>query len=118
MGPGRAGPGRDAWQPARGVLGTGPRRKPAQQYGGAIATRQRALAYLHPAPHLLALAPGRGAGLLGCAPAFGGSVTWKPRACSSTGGVMGQNCPVLSRLLGAGPQWLPKSFGSFQPRNF
>lgn len=68
-----AGLGRDAWQPARGVLGTGPRRKPAQWQRRRHGNTAQSTGLLTPRPRPTSSPlQGGGAGLLrsACAPAF------------------------------------------------
>lgn len=77
----QAGLGRDAWQRARGVLGTGPRRKSEQQrrrrHGNAA---QRWPTYTRPRPSSLLQGGVRGS--CGLRPSLRGSVPWETRASS------------------------------------
>lgn len=66
---GLAGLGRDAWQLARGVLGTGPRRKPAQQRRRRHSNAAQSAGLLTPRPRpARSLFQGVGEGLLQAAP--------------------------------------------------
>ena len=77
----QAGLGRDAWQRARGVLGTGPRRKSEQQrrrrHGNAA---QRWPTYTRPRPSSMLQGGVRGS--CGLRPSLRGSVPWESRASS------------------------------------